>query len=90
MPIRSSDLERMYQGKLGAELRVGKHRIYTIWHDGRKLAITEISHGSMEYSESLLGRVAKQLKVNRRQLQDLLDCPMSRSDYVAHVLERDC
>lgn len=51
---------------------------------GRKSSIhTKISHGNKEYGDHILSLVARQLRITTKQLDDLLDCPMSHEDYLA-------
>jgi hypothetical protein len=53
---------------------------------GRKSGIhTKISHGNNEYGDNILSLVARQLRITTKQLDDLLDCPMSYEDYLAFI-----
>lgn len=77
----------MLCGKLAAEVSEGsKHTHYVVWHGGQKVAATILSRSYAELGDSLAGAIARQLHVNRGQLNLLIDCPMSRADYIAHVL----
>jgi hypothetical protein len=52
--------------------------------EGRKSCIhTKISHGNKEYGDNLLSLVARGLHISTKQLDDLLDCPLSYEDYLA-------
>ena len=52
--------------------------------EGRKSGVhTKISHGNKEYGDNILSLVARQLRITTKQLDDLLDCPMSYEDYLA-------
>ena len=52
--------------------------------EGRKSGIhTKISHGNKEYGDNILSLVARQLRITTKQLDDLLDCPMSYEDYLS-------
>ena len=52
--------------------------------EGRKSSIhTKISHGNKEYGANILFLVARQLRITTKQLDDLLDCPLSYEDYLA-------
>lgn len=59
-----------------------------IFEDGGKGVHTQISHGKNEYSDHLLSKVAKQLKVNKQELIDLIKCPISKEEYL-NILEDD-
>lgn len=52
--------------------------------EGRKSRVhTKISHGLSEYGDNLLSFVAKELHISKKQLADLLDCPLSYEEYLA-------
>lgn len=64
------------------------HRVYILSVDGLKTSIsTIISRGSgyKVYSASLLGQMKGQLKLTNKQLLDLIDCPLSKEDYMNHL-----
>jgi len=69
--------------KKGFLKTMGDH-IYLRFHDTlkRKSEIkTKISHGAKEYDDILLRLMAKQLKINKNQLKDLINCPLSQENY---------
>ena len=48
-----------------------------------------MSHGAdRDIDDHLLGRMARQLYLSRRQFDDLIDCRLSQADYEA-MLRRD-
>ncbi len=50
---------------------------------GKKTMIyTKISHGEKEIGDPLLSAMARQLRLTRNQLNDLIDCPLQYGDYV--------
>lgn len=62
------------------------HIKYYLHVGGRRTVIrTKVSHGEKEISDNLLSLMARQLKLTRKQLMDLVDCPLSFSDYVKHL-----
>jgi hypothetical protein len=62
----------------------GDHTFLFLSVEGRKSSIrTKISHGNKEYGDNILSLVARQLRITTKQLDDLLDCPMSYEDYLA-------
>jgi len=62
----------------------GDHTFLFFSVEGRKSSIrTKISYGIKEYGDNLLSLVARQLKISTKQLDDLLDCPLSYNDYLA-------
>lgn len=58
--------------------------------EGRKSGIhTKISHGNKEYSDNILSLVARQLHISSKQLDDLLDCPLSYERYLSMLKEKN-
>jgi len=64
------------------------HEYFWLYVGERKTGVmTRLSHGRSEYGEDLLAKVKQQLGVTKQQLHDLVDCPMNREAYVAHLVE---
>lgn len=58
--------------------------------EGRKTAIhTKLSRSakSDDIGNSLLGLMARQVRLSKKDFVDLIDCPMSKEDYAARVQE---
>jgi len=56
---------------------------------GRRTSIrTRISHGAREYDDHLLSLMARQLYLTRKELNQVLDCPMSGEDYLRILIQR--
>ena len=65
------------------------HTFFLLYVENKKTSIfTKISHGKKEYDSYLLGRMAKNLRISNSQFIDLLDCPLSREEYV-NILVRN-
>jgi hypothetical protein len=63
------------------------HEVFRLRVKGKITSIrTHLSHGSNEYNDNLLALVARQLKLRRSQLNDLIDCPLSGEEYVAQLV----
>lgn len=86
MPAKHADLHKMLTGKLKAEVTEGSsHTKYKIVEDGRVVASTILSRNHQEVSDNLLSQIAgRQLFVSNKQMRLLLDCPMTREEYIAH------
>ena len=73
--------------KKGFVKKESHHRMYMYYFDGKKTSVrTRISHGVSEYGDSLLGRMANQLKLSKRQLEDFIECPMTAEKYTDHLI----
>jgi len=58
------------------------HEMYWLWVDDKKTSIrTLLSFGSREYGDNLLGCMARQLKLKRAELDELIECPLGKSEY---------
>ena len=65
------------------------HTFLHLWVNGKKTAIyTKVSHGEKEIGDKLLGMMARQVKLPRRQFLELVDCPLKTEEYV-RILRRD-
>lgn len=64
----------------------GDHTRLVFLFDGKKTKIrTKVSHGSKEISDYLINRMSIQLKLEKKQFLDLVDCPMSSMDYLKEL-----
>ena len=90
MPRKARVVERGLLAK-GFAVASSRHRRFEyITLDGRVArAHTVMSHGSRrEIGDGLLGEMARQLALTRRQFNDLIDCPLSRVEYEHILAER--
>jgi hypothetical protein len=79
---KTLEIERALTGK-GFRKEETHHEMYWLMVEGKRTAIrTRISHGKKEYGENLLGQMARQLRLRRRDFDDLLDCPLSEEGYL--------
>ncbi|MCX6020786.1 MAG: hypothetical protein NTZ05_03470 [Chloroflexi bacterium] len=89
MPVECLLLERTLQ-RLGFDLVETHHREYLFRVQGRVVARTRISRGSSyrTLDDSIVAEVAKQLKVDRRFLLDLVAGKRSRDEYLDRLREQ--
>ena len=86
------DLQRSLRRKLSAvEDRRGHHVFYWITVDSRDFRVAKFSHSQRGQLDGyLLSDTAKRLKLTRAQLYELVDCPMSRADFLCVWHTRPC
>ena len=73
----------------GFEQQVTHHEMYWLVVDGIKRPIhTFLSHGAREYGDSVLGKVAQQLRLRRKELDALIECSLDGQGYVLLLKER--
>jgi|CXWK01.1.fsa_nt_gi hypothetical protein len=87
MPRKTRDIEGSL-GKKGFKKKDTHHTFFHLWVDDKKTTIhTKISHGSKEVSDPLLGQMAKQVRLNRSQFCDLVDCSLTHDGYLEILRE---
>lgn len=76
--------------KKGFEIKQTHHILLYLVEDGKKQGIhTKISHGKKEYDDHLLSKVAKQLELNKSELMDFIDCPMTKEEYLEIIEDQE-
>ncbi len=92
MQLSRRTIESTLPQKGFAEDRASHHRYFHHEYDGKRTGIyTYTSHGSAykTYGDSLLRCMRQQLHLDSiAQLADLVNCPMSREGYNAHLNDK--
>ena len=78
--------------KKGFEDKEGDHHFF-IYHtlQGKKSSIrTKTSHTPKmkEINDGILAQMAKQCRLNKQDFMNLIDCPLSREQYEARLIEK--
>lgn len=83
MAINATDLLRTLRSKVGAEESPQRRHIwFKIRIDGVVVRTTMVSHGgARQIGQPLLGKIARQLGVSTRQLEELVQCTLSAEAY---------
>jgi len=69
--------------KKGFLARENDHTFYHLYVAGKKTPVyTKISHGEREIGEKLLGMMARQVGLSKRDFLDLIDCPLTFDEYL--------
>jgi hypothetical protein len=80
--IKTKDIHDALTGK-GFRVAETHHEMLWLFVKGQKTSIrTRLSRGSDEYDDGLLGLMAKQLKLKRSDLNRLIECPLTKEEYV--------
>lgn len=67
--------------KKGFEEKHSSHQYLILFIDGKKTSIsTFVSHGKKEIHDTLMHKMAKQLRLSHKQFCELVDCSMSGQD----------
>ena len=65
------------------------HHYYSLYVDGKKTQVwTKISHGGAECGDTLIGLMAKQAKIAKKEFVQLVECTLSGDEYVARLVAR--
>ena len=89
MPKKVRDIISDLQRK-GFRSQENDRTFLHLWVGGKKTPVwTKRSHGEKEIGDRLLGLMARQLRVTRREFNDLVDCPLSEDEYVRMLREGD-
>ena len=60
----------------------GDHIYLAFVVDGKKTGIkTKVSHSHSEIGDSLIGLMAKEIKISKRDFMDFINCTLSEQDY---------
>ncbi len=69
--------------KKGFQKRENDHTFFHLYVGGKKtIVFTKVSHGEKEIPDKLLGVMARQLKIKKKQFLDLIDCPLTEEKYL--------
>lgn len=73
----------------GFRKRQGGDKYFHLYVHGKKTAVfTFVSHGEREIHDGLLGQMAKQTRLVKKEFLDLVDCDLSEADYLKLLRER--
>jgi hypothetical protein len=74
--------------KLKLEVRSTKHRYGWFHFNGRKILRVHYSHGRGSIPGKVSDKIRSQLKLNKKDFKNLIDCPLSLKDYEAILKEK--
>ena len=83
-PVDVRDLQRALRRKLDAvEDRRSHHVFYWVTIDGLEFRAAKFSHSSRgQLPNFILSDTAQRLKLSRAELDELVDCPLSRDGFL--------
>jgi predicted RNA binding protein YcfA (HicA-like mRNA interferase family) len=69
--------------KKGFQKSNSKDVYYRLYVNGKKTIVyTKISHGEKDIHDGLIGAMARQVKLTRKQFNELIECPLQHDAYV--------
>lgn len=83
MSLTTREFDQVVQ-KLQMKQRPGKHLFVWLEHEGKQVVWTARSHGRGELG-NVERAIRSQLRVNERQMNELVHCSMTRDAYIDHL-----
>jgi hypothetical protein len=90
MPVEREKI-RAKLTKTGFREKIGKHDYYYLYVDGEKTGVfTFLSQGSgyREYGDELVGFVARQVRLTKKEFLQFVECVLSPEKYVELLKQR--
>ena len=73
----------------GFRLEQTHHRMLRLFVAGNRTSVrTRITHGAREYGDKLLSLMAKELSLSRKELDALIQCPLTGDGYARLLMQR--
>ena len=67
----------------------GDHKYLKLFHDGKYVLHTKISHGSKDLDNYLIKQMSVQCKLSKNEFIDLATCPLSKEEFLKILEEKD-
>jgi len=65
------------------------HKVLIFYYNGKKTSIfTKVSHGCKELNDYLIGKMSWQVKLDKKQFEDLVNCPLSHKSYLGELRKK--
>lgn len=58
------------------------HKRLDLFHEGKLVTCTKVSHGKGDIGDYLIKRMSVQCKLDKKEFIDLVNCPLSKEDYL--------
>jgi hypothetical protein len=66
----------------------GDHKYYELFHEGKMILHTKVSHNGQDINDYLIGQMKNQCMIEKKEFLDLINCPLSKEDYLALLKEK--
>lgn len=81
MSLKNNDIDRAWN-KLGMEITDSNDRHAKLYWDGKLILRTKRSLGSGKLDGQIPFLIRQQMKLDKKQFQDLIDCPLKLDGYL--------
>jgi hypothetical protein len=87
------DAKKTYQnlkkkGFVDSKTKSIDHKYLELYHEGKYVTHTKISHNSGDLDNYLIKQMSFQCKLSKNEFIDLANCPLSKLDYMAILHKR--
>jgi len=83
------EVKQNLQRKGFKEKQGAKHILYIFMHKNKKICETHMSRNDQDLNDYLIGKMSKQLYLNKKDFIRLIDCPMSEEEYIKILKDKD-
>lgn len=87
MQLKKRDIEKVFK-KLELELRSTNHIYGWLVINGKKILRVHYSFGKGNIPAKVSDKIRGQLKLTQQNLRELIDCPLSKEDYLKIIQEK--
>jgi hypothetical protein len=87
MQLKKRDIQKIFQ-KLDLEVRSTHHIYGWLVINGEKVLRVHYSFGKGNIPAKISEKIRGQLKLDQNNLKKLIDCPLSKEDYLAILREK--
>lgn len=84
MPLNSKETLKalLKKGFVEAQYKSNDHKWVEFWHDGKLTRVkTKFSHNGQEINDFLIGRMAHQLYLSKKEFIDFAQCNINHTEY---------
>jgi hypothetical protein len=75
------------KGFVDAEHKSVDHKRLELYHEGKFILTTKISHCNDDIRDPLIKQISSQCKLNKSEFMDLCKCPLSKEVYLKKLDE---
>lgn len=65
------------------------HRFLELYHNGKYVLHTKLSHGNKDLDDYLIKQMSLQCKLSKNEFIDLACCPLSKSTFLKILKDKD-
>ena len=85
--MKMRDMEKIFS-KLELSTRATKHQYGWLMVDDSKILRVHYSHGKGDIPGKVVHRIRGQLKLSEKDFKNLIQCPLSRKEYLGILREK--